>query len=215
VHMSDAPAGSSRAVRTGRSRDAVASRDALLRAGQTLFGQQGFEPVVGRERLRIAGQARLVRGPMVWRWLTTPSGWRDGVAFWAVYLAYSMSRYVSIASRATAIAHVRHIEHVERALHLGIEAQVQAFFNHGPTPQVFNYVYLCAQLFVIPGVLVLLYVRGPRRVYRGLRDTVLVSWLLALRIYAVYRRLRIYAVYRRLRPAWPAWGSSIPPAGTR
>jgi membrane-associated phospholipid phosphatase len=47
-------------------------------------------------------------------------------------------------------------------------------------------VYLGAQVFVIPGVLLVLYFRGPPRVYRGLRDTVLVSWLLALPVYAFY-----------------------------
>jgi len=118
--------------------------------------------------------------------LTSSSGRRDVVAFGAVYLAYSMSRYVSSASPAVAVAHARHVEHLERRLHLGIEAQVQAVFNHGPIPQLFDYVYLAAQVFVIPGVLLFLYFRGPRRVYRGLRDTVLVAWLLALPVYAFY-----------------------------
>ena len=53
--MSDAPTGSSRGVRTGRSRDAAASRDALLRAAQTLFGQQGFESTTIREIGEQAG----------------------------------------------------------------------------------------------------------------------------------------------------------------
>jgi PAP2 superfamily len=137
-------------------------------------------------RLGAATQDRLIVGRSARRWLTTPSGRRDAVAFGAVYLAYSLTRYVSSASTATAVAHARHIERLERSLHLGIEAQVQAIFNHGPIPDLFNYVYLCAQVFVIPGVLLVLYFRGPRRVYRGLRDTVLVSWLLALPVYAFY-----------------------------
>jgi AcrR family transcriptional regulator len=53
--MSDAPTGSSRGVRTGRSRDAAGSRDALLRAAQTLFGQQGFESTTIREIGEQAG----------------------------------------------------------------------------------------------------------------------------------------------------------------
>ena len=53
--MSDAPTGSSRGARTGRSRDAAASRDALLRAAQTLFGQQGFESTTIREIGEQAG----------------------------------------------------------------------------------------------------------------------------------------------------------------
>jgi AcrR family transcriptional regulator len=55
MNMSDAPTGSSRGVRTGRSRDAAASRDALLRAAQTLFGQQGFESTTIREIGEQAG----------------------------------------------------------------------------------------------------------------------------------------------------------------
>src|SRR5580658_2152227 len=42
-------------TRTGRSRDAVASRDALLRAAQSLFGQQGFESTTIREIGEQAG----------------------------------------------------------------------------------------------------------------------------------------------------------------
>ncbi len=53
--MNDASAGSSRGARTGRSRDAAASRDALLRAAQTLFGQQGFESTTIREIGEQAG----------------------------------------------------------------------------------------------------------------------------------------------------------------
>jgi AcrR family transcriptional regulator len=55
VNMGDAPTGSSGGVRTGRSRDAAASRDALLRAAQTLFGQQGFESTTIREIGEQAG----------------------------------------------------------------------------------------------------------------------------------------------------------------
>jgi AcrR family transcriptional regulator len=47
--MSDATAGSSAGARVGRSRDAAASKDALLQAAKTLFGQQGFEGTTIRE----------------------------------------------------------------------------------------------------------------------------------------------------------------------
>jgi AcrR family transcriptional regulator len=55
VTMSDAPTGSTGGVRTGRSRDAAASRDALLQAAQALFGQQGFERTTIREIGEQAG----------------------------------------------------------------------------------------------------------------------------------------------------------------
>jgi AcrR family transcriptional regulator len=53
--MNDAPTGSSRGVRASRSRDAAASRDALLQAAQTLFGRQGFERTTIREIGEQAG----------------------------------------------------------------------------------------------------------------------------------------------------------------
>jgi AcrR family transcriptional regulator len=53
--MSDATAESSRSARGGRPRDAAASKDALLQAAQTLFGQQGFEGTTIREIGERAG----------------------------------------------------------------------------------------------------------------------------------------------------------------
>jgi AcrR family transcriptional regulator len=56
VSMSEAMTGSRRgADRTGRPRDAAASKDALLQAAQTLFGQQGFEGTTIREIGERAG----------------------------------------------------------------------------------------------------------------------------------------------------------------
>jgi MFS family permease len=51
----EAELGGTGPVRTGRSRDAAASRDALLQAAQTLFGQQGFERTTIREIAEQAG----------------------------------------------------------------------------------------------------------------------------------------------------------------
>jgi AcrR family transcriptional regulator len=45
----DVTTGSQREVQAGRSRDARASKDALLQAAQILFGQQGFEGTTIRE----------------------------------------------------------------------------------------------------------------------------------------------------------------------
>ena len=53
--MSNATTGSPRAARAGRPRDAAASKDALLQAAQTLFGQQGFEGTTIREIGERAG----------------------------------------------------------------------------------------------------------------------------------------------------------------
>jgi len=53
--MSDARKGSSKGTRAGRPRDAAASRQALLQAAQTLFGQKGFEGTTIREIGERAG----------------------------------------------------------------------------------------------------------------------------------------------------------------
>jgi AcrR family transcriptional regulator len=56
VGMNDATTASPRgADRTGRPRDAAASKNALLQAAQTLFGQQGFEGTTIREIGERAG----------------------------------------------------------------------------------------------------------------------------------------------------------------
>src|ERR1700723_2466392 len=53
--MRNATPESQREAQAGRSRDAAASKDALLQAAQTLFGQQGFEGTTIREIGEQAG----------------------------------------------------------------------------------------------------------------------------------------------------------------
>ena len=53
--MRNATTESQREAQAGRSRDAAASKDALLQAAQTLFGQQGFEGTTIREIGEQAG----------------------------------------------------------------------------------------------------------------------------------------------------------------
>jgi AcrR family transcriptional regulator len=55
VTMRNATAGSQREAQASRSRDAAASKEALLQAARTLFGQQGFEGTTIREIGEQAG----------------------------------------------------------------------------------------------------------------------------------------------------------------
>jgi AcrR family transcriptional regulator len=55
VTMRNAPTGSQSEAQAGRSRDAAASKNALLQAAQTLFGRQGFEGTTIREIGEQAG----------------------------------------------------------------------------------------------------------------------------------------------------------------
>lgn len=55
MSISDATTGGPRGARAGRSRDAAASKEALLQAARSLFGQQGFERTTIREIGELAG----------------------------------------------------------------------------------------------------------------------------------------------------------------
>jgi hypothetical protein len=55
VSMGNATTGSAKVARAGRSRDAAASKDALLQAARTLFGEQGLEGTTIREIGERAG----------------------------------------------------------------------------------------------------------------------------------------------------------------
>ena len=74
---------------------------------------------------------------------------------------------------------------LERELGLAVEASVQHRLDTGLWSPFFSYVYMAAQLVVLPGSLVWLYRRAPG-VYRPLRNTVLGTWLIAIPIYAIF-----------------------------
>ena len=68
--MSDVTTGGSRGAPAGRSRDAAASRDALLQAAQALFGRQGFE----RTTLREIGERAGIDAALIARYFGSKSG---------------------------------------------------------------------------------------------------------------------------------------------
>src|SRR5688572_31782005 len=70
-------------------------------------------------------------------------------------------------------------------LGLAVEASVQHRLDTGLWSPFFSYVYVAAQLVVLPGSLVWLYRRAPG-IYRPLRNTVLGTWLIAIPIYALF-----------------------------
>src|SRR5688572_13044463 len=78
-------------------------------------------------------------------------------------------------------------------LGLAVEASVQHRLDTGLWSPFFSYVYVAAQLVVLPGSLVWLYRRAPG-VYRPLRNTVFGTWLIAIPIYALFRSHRLGSV---------------------
>ena len=105
--------------------------------------------------------------------------------FGALYALYDAARWVFAGRPVVAQTHARSVLHLERTLHVAIEGSVQRAFDWPVASWVLANVYLAAQLAVLPGVLVLLYHRSPA-VYRQLRNTVVVAWLIAIPIFAIY-----------------------------
>jgi membrane-associated phospholipid phosphatase len=114
------------------------------------------------------------------------SRWRAQLLLYlSAYGAYSATRWIAAGDVPQATAHAHWIVHVERTLHVGIEASVQRALDTGAPIWVLNHLYFVAQFAVVPGALIWLYARSPS-VYRALRNTVLATWLIAVPIYALF-----------------------------
>jgi hypothetical protein len=114
------------------------------------------------------------------------SGWRRQLLlFVAAYVIYDLARWVFVGDPSAAIRHAHWVLGLERELHVAIEGSVQHALGTGVSSWVLSNIYLAAQLAVPPAALVWLYRHSPD-VYRGLRDTMLATWLTAIPIYAVF-----------------------------
>ena len=115
----------------------------------------------------------------------TSDGRRELAVFLAIYLLYDAARWIFAARLPVARAHARWVFHLERSLHVAIEGAVQRAVDTGAAAFLLSNVYLAAQLIVLPAVLVWLYRRSPA-VYRPLRNIVIVTWSIAVPIFAIY-----------------------------
>ncbi len=105
--------------------------------------------------------------------------------FVAAYVAYNASRWIITGHEAIAQANTRSIIELERSLGIAIEGGVQRVFGGDVGTWLLSHLYVAAQFVVLPLVLVGLH-RWSRPVYRGLRNTVLMTWLLAIPIHLLY-----------------------------
>jgi membrane-associated phospholipid phosphatase len=112
-------------------------------------------------------------------------GRRELFLFLGAYLAYSMSRYVSVGDLTTATDHAEWIVSLQRSIGVNVEGSVQSALNGTAVIWILNQLYLAAQLVVVPGTLILLYRRN-HEIYVRLRNTVLTTWLIAMPIYALF-----------------------------
>jgi membrane-associated phospholipid phosphatase len=112
-------------------------------------------------------------------------GRRELFLFLGAYVAYSMSRYVSVGDLTTATDHAEWIVSLQQSIGVNVESSVQSALSGTAVIWILNQLYLAAQLVVVPGTLILLYRRN-HDVYVRLRNTVLATWLIAMPIYALF-----------------------------
>jgi PAP2 superfamily len=114
------------------------------------------------------------------------AGWRVELGFFlAAYGVYNVARWLFVGDLGDAREHARWIVEVERSVGVAVEGSVQRALDAGVVSWTLSHVYLAAQLVVTPAALLWLY-RRARPIYRGLRNTVLATWLLAVPVYAAF-----------------------------
>jgi hypothetical protein len=122
------------------------------------------------------------RGPVA---AAAPDWRRQIVVFAAAYAVYEVARWLTTGSTSAAMANASRIFHFEADLGLDFEGTVQGALVGLPVMAVLNYVYLSAQLAVVPLALVWLY-RHCYNVYLVLRNTVIATWLISVPVYALF-----------------------------
>lgn len=129
------------------------------------------------------GRGRLGRWSLPW---ASDCSWRTQLAlFLLAYGLYTFARWVFVGDLETAKEHAHWIVEVEEGAGVAIESSVQEALGSGISIWLLNSVYLAAQLIVIPAALIYTY-RQDRGVYLALRNTLLVAWLIAIPVYALF-----------------------------
>jgi hypothetical protein len=116
---------------------------------------------------------------------TFTSGRRELALFATVYLCYDVARWMWARHFSLALAHAHQVIALEHSLHIAVEGTVQRALSAGVPSFVLSNIYLAAQSVVLPAALIWLYHRS-RAVYRQLRSTVVITWLIAIPIFALY-----------------------------
>lgn len=110
---------------------------------------------------------------------------RQLLIFLAAYLLYEIARWLTTGSSVTAAANAYRVLRIEGDVGLDLESTVQQALVSLPVMTILNYVYLAAQLAVVPLTLVWLY-RRQRGSYLLLRNVVLGTWLISVPVYALF-----------------------------
>ena len=107
---------------------------------------------------------------------------RELLLFGAAYLLYNAGRGFTNGDMNLAVANADWVLDFQGGS--GVERSVQDAFG-GVWMLLLSHIYLAAQIVVLPGVLVAMYRWAPR-IYPRLRDTVIVTWMLSLPVYALF-----------------------------
>ena len=132
-----------------------------------------------------AATRRRVALPVSGRLPVFTSGRREVALFATIYLSYDTARWAWAGRLSVARLHARQVIALERSLHSAVEASVQRALDSGVLSFALSNVYLAAQSVVLPAALIWLYRRSPA-IYRQLRGTVVITWLIATPIFALY-----------------------------
>lgn len=118
--------------------------------------------------------------------MTLRAGWpAQALLFAAAYLAYGASRWIVSGDHSAAVEHAHWIVDLEQAIGVAVETSVQRALDGTEVLWLLNHAYIAAQVVVVPAALIWLY-RRDRDKYRVLRDTVLITWLLALPVFGLF-----------------------------
>ena len=117
-----------------------------------------------------------------------PSGaWLELIAVVALYACYSAARMLVPVDPGAARLHATAIVHVERLLHLDVEAAANSWLSaHAALALVASYWYAALHYTVTPVVLLVLRARASRATYRVLRNGLMAATLLAVVGYAAF-----------------------------
>jgi PAP2 superfamily protein len=107
---------------------------------------------------------------------------RELLLFAGAYLLYNAGRGFTNGDMNLAVANANRVLDFQGGA--GVERSVQDACG-GVWMFLLSHIYLAAQIVVLPGVLIAMYRWAPK-IYPRLRDTVIVTWMLSLPVYALF-----------------------------
>jgi len=130
-----------------------------------------------QEPLHAAGSLSITRPRRRLLW------WREVLIFAAAYLAYEALRWLGTGAKPIAVENAKHLFDLENSMGIAFEAGLQRALEGTTILWAMGWIYLAAQTLALIAGVVTCFFLAPR-VYRRLRNTLIVMWMLALPVYA-------------------------------